>query len=100
MTPEEITSWITAHPYATAGIVLYLALTAFGNLTMPEAVAVANPRLASAWVVAQRIGALCRGLLKPVVGLVIPSVARDVVSQIYPTAFGPPTPRAHQEPPK
>lgn len=99
MTPEEITSWITAHPYATAGIVLYALLSAFGNLTMPESVAAANPRLASAWVVAQKVGAIGRGLLKPLVGLVLPSAAREVVSQVYPLAFGPPTPRP-QEPPK
>jgi len=99
MSPEELTAWILAHPYATAGIVLYALLCALGNITMPESVAAANPRLASAWVVAQKVGAIGRGLLKPLVGLVIPSAARQVVISIYPNAFGPPTPRPATEPP-
>lgn len=94
MTASEVFAWIQAHPWTTAAVATYLLLCVLGNAKLDESIAVAYPRLASAWVVGQKIGAVGRGLLKPVVGMVLPSAAKDVVSQLFPGAFaGPATPR-------
>ena len=91
-TLTELFLWAQSHPWYAAALGLYLLLTLLGNVRLDEATATRYPRLAAAWVVAQKVGAVGRGVLKPIVGLVVPSAAKEVVSQLYPGTFsGPPT---------
>jgi hypothetical protein len=76
-----------AHPYLTAATLLYLALVALGNVKLEEETAVKWPRFASLWVVAQKTGLVLRGLLKPLLGIALPSAARQVVEQLWPGAL-------------
>lgn len=82
------------HPYLTALVLLHLALSALGNVHIPEATARAWPRLAMAWVLGQKVGAVARGVTKPLLGLVLPSAAKDVLETLYPGAVNssPPPP--------
>lgn len=77
------------HPWVTGAAVLYLLLCALGNKQLSQETAVKWPQFASLWVVAQKVGAIGRGILKPALGLVLPSVAKEVVEQVFPGAFSP-----------
>lgn len=99
MTTEEISSWAQAHPYLTAALVAYVLLSAFANARLSEETAARYPRLASAWIVAQKWGLVARGVIKPLVGIFLPPAAKEVVSQIFPPSMAPPppTPRNTEE---
>lgn len=77
------------HPWVTGAAVLYLLLCALANKQLSQETAVKWPKFASLWVIAQKVGAVGRGLLKPILGLVLPSAAKEVVEQVFPGAFTP-----------
>ena len=94
---SEIDLYLAAarqHPYLAALVVVHLALSALGNLHLTEATARAWPRLAMAVLLGQCVGLVVRGVTKPLLGLVLPSAAKDVLEQLYPGAVNsvPPTP--------
>ena len=76
-----------AHPYLTAATLLYLGLVALGNVKLSQETAAAWPRFASLWVVAQKTGLVLRGVLRPLIGIALPSAARQVVEEIWPGAL-------------
>ena len=76
-----------AHPYLTAATLIYLGLVALGNVQLSQETAVQWPRFASAWVVAQKTGLVLRGIMKPIIGIALPSAARQVVEQVWPGAL-------------
>lgn len=94
---SEIDLYLAAareHPYITALVLLHLALSALGNVHLPEATARAWPRLTMAVLLGQRGGLVVRGITKPLLGLVLPSAAKDVLETLYPGAVNssPPPP--------
>lgn len=76
-----------AHPYLTAATLIYLGLVALGNVQISPETAVQWPRFASLWVVAQKTGLVLRGVLRPLIGIALPSAARQVVEEIWPGAL-------------
>ena len=76
-----------AHPYLTASTLLYLGLVALGNVKLSQETAVKWPRFASLWVVAQKTGLVLRGVLKPLIGIALPSAAKEVIEQVFPGAL-------------
>jgi hypothetical protein len=87
---QELAPYIEAakaHPYLTAATLIYLGLVALGNVQLSQETAVQWPRFASAWVVAQKTGVVLRGVLKPIIGIALPSAAKQVVEQVWPGAL-------------
>jgi len=76
-----------AHPYLTAGTVAYLVLVVIGNVQISPETAVQWPRFASLWVVAQKTGFVLRGVLRPLIGIALPSAAKEVIEQVFPGAL-------------
>lgn len=90
MTQEDLALYISvakAHPILTALLALFLVLTALGNVQISQETAVKWPRFASFWVVAQKGGLVVRNILKPILGILLPKVAREVVEQVWPGAL-------------
>lgn len=90
MTEEEIFAALTSpqgRRVLIALTALYIGLTLAGNVPVSQAFAERWPRLAMLFVLGQKWGAVVRGALKPIVGLVLPSVAKQVLDEIFPGAF-------------
>lgn len=90
MTEEEAVALLTSpngRRVLIAATILYIGLTLAGNVPMSQSFAERWPRLAMLWVLGQKWGAVVRGVLKPLVGLALPSVAKQVLDEIFPGAF-------------
>lgn len=74
--------WLVVQVVFWLLVVVAVLLTALANLTLPVDVALANPRLASAVVFARKVAPVLRGALKPLLGIFLPKVAAEVVSEM------------------
>ncbi len=61
-----------------------MALTCLAQLTLSPEQAHANPRLASAIILAQKLAPVLRGVLKPLAGIFLPKVALELVAALFP----------------
>ncbi len=84
---HQALEWAKQHPWISGALALYLLLCALGNKQISQETAERWPRFAALWIVAQKVALVGRGLLKPLLGIVLPSAAREVVEQIFPGAF-------------
>ena len=85
----QIAAWAAAHPQLTSvlslsALVVVVALTCLAQLTLSPEQAHANPRLASAIILAQKLAPVLRGVLKPLAGIFLPKVALELVAALFP----------------
>lgn len=90
----QLVVWAAAHPQASTflgllALVVVVALTCLAQLTLTPEQAHANPRLASAVVLAQKLAPVLRGIFKPLLGIFLPKVAVEVVSAMFPPGAAP-----------
>lgn len=67
-----------------SALVVVVALTCLAQLTLSPEQAHANPRLASAIILAQKLAPVLRGVLKPLAGIFLPKVALELVAALFP----------------
>ena len=85
----KLAAWSEANPQLSTFLALcagalVVALTALAQLTLTPDQAHANPRLAAAIILAQKLAPVLRGVLKPLAGVFLPKIAVEVVNALFP----------------
>jgi hypothetical protein len=103
---DKAIEWARHHPWLAAAIGLWLLLSALGHWTPSEELAKRYPRLVAVILLGRDLGITVFRAGKPLAAILAPSLARDLVDQVYHPADKtepPPTPRdatPPQEPPR